>query len=126
MAEAMAAAAYRRGITGEVVTWIPGRAGDVKNRGFDHAEVLARGVGARLGLPVVPLLQPAGPKADQTGLDSAQRWENLKGAFVARNAHGGVVLVDDVMTTGATIRAGAGALSAAGASRIEGLVACRA
>jgi predicted amidophosphoribosyltransferase len=126
LAEALCHNAWRRGISGAVVTWVPGTPADVRRRGYDHAEVLARDVAVRLGLPASPLLSPARVRQDQTMLDAAQRRRNLKDAFVARRVHGGVVLVDDVMTTGATICTCAGALLRAGAGAVEGLVGCRA
>ena len=126
LADALCLNAWRQGVRGEVVTWIPGTPQASAGRGYDHAEVVARAVAARLGLPATPLLAQARAKSDQTELDAAQRRRNLKGAFVARPVHGGVVLVDDVMTTGATICTGADALLHAGAEAVEGLVGCRA
>lgn len=126
LADAMCRSAWRDGIAGEVVTWVPGNRAEVRRRGYDHAEVLARLVAARLGLPAAPLLTPTRAKTDQTALSGAQRRENPKGAFVARPVHRRVVLVDDVMTTGATICTCAGALIRKGAVGVEGLVGCRA
>lgn len=126
LAGAMCASAWRDGVTGDLVTWVPGNRAEARRRGYDHGEVLARLVARRLGLPVAGLLRVAGPKTDQTSLTAAQRRENPKGAFLARPVHGRVVLVDDVMTTGATICACAGVLLRAGATAVEGLVGCRA
>ncbi|MDQ3914914.1 MAG: hypothetical protein M3323_06215 [Actinomycetota bacterium] len=126
LAEATCRAAWRDGIAGDVVTWVPCARADARARGYDHAAALARVVGSRLGLPVTPLLDPNGPKSDQTALGAAQRRENMKDAFVARPVRARVVLVDDVMTTGATICTCARALLRAGASAVEGLVSCRA
>ncbi len=126
LADAMCRAAWRDGVSGDAVTWVPGNAVEARRRGYDHAEVLARLVAARLGLPVRRLLAVATAKSDQTALSGAQRRDNPKGAFVARPVHGRMVLVDDVMTTGATICACAGALLSAGAASVEGLVGCRA
>lgn len=126
LATAMCDSAWRDGISGDVVTWVPGNVVEARRRGYDHAEVLGRLVGARLGLPVRSFLTPGAAKTDQTGLSGAQRRENPKGAFLARPVHGRVVLVDDVMTTGATICACADALIRAGATSVEGLVGCRA
>lgn len=123
--DALCASAWRDGVTGDVVTWVPGNRPEARRRGFDHAEVIARGVAARIGLPVVRLLEPSEGKRDQTGLSAAQRRENPKGAFVARPVHRRVVLVDDVMTTGTTICTCAAALLQAGAEAAEGLVGCR-
>jgi predicted amidophosphoribosyltransferase len=126
LAEALCHNAWRQGIAGGVVTWVPGTPADVRKRGYDHAEVVGREVAARLGLPATPLLAPGRPRRDQTALDAAQRRANVKDAFVARPVHGGVVLVDDVMTTGTTICTCARALLRSGASAVEGLVGCRA
>ena len=126
LADAISRSAWRDGVTGDLVTWVPGNRAEARRRGYDHAEVLARLVAARLGLPVRRLLELRGGKVDQTSLTGAQRRENPKDAFVARRVHARVVLVDDVMTTGATICACAGALRRAGADAVEGLVGCRA
>ena len=126
LADALCRNAWRDGLSGRVVTWVPGTPGDVRRRGYDHAEVLARAVAARLGLPAARLLGLQGPKMDQTGLSAAQRRQNPKGAFVARPVGGEVVIVDDVMTTGTTICTCARALRGAGARTVEGLVGCRA
>ena len=62
---------------------------------------------------------------DQVGLSAAQRHNNLEGAFGARRAvHGTVVVVDDVITTGATLNSAAKALKFAGAQRIFALALC--
>ena len=126
LADAICRSAWRDGVTGDLVTWVPGNRAEARRRGYDHAEVLARLVAARLGLPVRGLLRLRGPKPDQTTLTGAQRREGPKDAFLARRVHGRVVIVDDVMTTGATICACAGALQRAGAEAVEGLVGCRA
>lgn len=126
LAEAACLAAWRDGLRGDVVTWVPCAPRDARARGYDHAAVLARSVARRLGLPAAPLLAPNRHRSDQTGLGAAQRRENLKDAFVARPVHGRVVLVDDVVTTGATICTCARALVRAGAGGVEGLVGCRA
>ena len=118
--------AWRDGIAGDVVTWVPCSPADRRVRGYDHAEVLGRRIARRLGLPAAPLLHLNRPKSDQTELSAAQRRENLKGAFVAQAVHGRVVIVDDVMTTGATICTCASALLTAGATAVDGLVGCRA
>jgi ComF family protein len=62
---------------------------------------------------------------DQVGLSAAQRHDNLEGAFGTRRAmYGTVVIVDDVITTGATLNSAAKALRFAGAQRIFALALC--
>jgi predicted amidophosphoribosyltransferase len=124
LVDELARAVARTGLAGEVVTWVPGRTRDVRKRGFDHAEVIARGLAARLGLPVVSLLARSRPRPDQSGLTAAQRWTNLEDAFRARPCSAPTVLVDDLITTGATAGACARALIAAGAPRVELVAAC--
>jgi ComF family protein len=101
----------------------------LRERGFDQAWELARTVAGALDLPARPdLLRRVRATPAQTGLDAAARRRNLREAFVAtqqlRGVH--VALVDDVMTTGATIEAAARALRAAGATRVDVWVVARA
>ena len=113
-------------IDSEIVTWVPARSKDKAARGFDHAEVLARGVAAKLGLSAIPLLARRGHQPDQAGLDRSHRLQNLTSAFVPTTAAAEkVLLIDDLVTTGATATACASSLRCAGAERIDLLVACR-
>lgn len=124
---AITASCRRAGVTADVVTWVPARREDATRRGFDHAEVLARGVAAGLGLPVARLLTRRGVQPDQTTLSRRQRLANLEGAFSATTPISSrVLLVDDLVTTGATAVACAGALRVAGAADVELAVASRA
>ena len=128
LAAGITSALARTGSRATVVTWVPGHRPDMRARGFDHGELLARTVAARLGLPARALLTRIGSTADQTGLGAAARRANLAGAFGARpGAYGqSVLLVDDVVTTGATAAACASALRAGGASQVDVAAACRA
>jgi ComF family protein len=123
--EALWEAVIRHGLRGTVLTWVPARRSDVRRRGFDHAALLARGVSRRTGLAARRLLVRTGASLDQASLTAAERHTNLGDAFSARAASGRVVLVDDLVTTGATATACARALRAAGATGVELLAACR-
>lgn len=124
--DAMVRSSRLAALDADVVTWVPARSRDRAARGFDHAEVLARGVAARLGLPAASLLARRGHQVDQAGLDRARRLTNLASAFRAPGGVSGrILLIDDLVTTGATARSCAGALTAAGAARIDVLVGCR-
>ncbi|MGH2734971.1 MAG: ComF family protein [Actinomycetota bacterium] len=124
LVEALVALAQGRGVRAEVVTWVPGRRREQRVRGFDHAEVLARGLAGALGLPCSALLERVAERPDQASLGAAQRRSNLRGAFQARSAAGAVLLVDDLLTTGATASACAEALRASRASFVEAMTAC--
>jgi predicted amidophosphoribosyltransferase len=123
---AMVAEAIAGGVQSSLVAWVPGRARDRRRRGFDHAEVLGRGVARALGLGARPLLRLAREPPDQASLSAAARRRNLVGAFAATRCPEPVLLVDDVVTTGATAAACASALRAAGCPLVEVLAACRA
>jgi ComF family protein len=104
-----------------VVVPVPLHVTRLRERGYNQALLLARGLGRRARLPVAPrALVRRRPTPSQAHLDAAARRENLAGAFIATAAvHAPtVILVDDVLTTGATADACARALRGAGATRI--------
>lgn len=99
----------------DVVTWVTTPAARVRQRGADHAERLAGLVAARLELPVRPLLRARSVPSSHDRYDAVH---DLPGTDV--------LLVDDILTTGATAwRAGA-CLDAAGAGRLHLAVLARA
>jgi ComF family protein len=104
----------------------------VRERAFDPVYALARVAARALGAPLAAsTLVRTRPTTSQTGLDRAGRRRNVAGAFAAparerARLHGTtLLLVDDVVTTGATLHEAAGALRAAGAARIVGLCVAR-
>jgi len=112
-----------------LVTAVPLHQNRLRARGYNQALQLARQVGRHLGVPVAPeLLRRVRDTAAQQGLDAAARNSNLRGAFAAPRPVAGrrVLLVDDVMTTGATARECAAVLRAAGATAVEVAVLGRA
>ena len=102
----------------------------LRQRGYDQALELARRLARLGGLPVrADALRRVRATAAQTRLDAAARQRNLQAAFAVRAgvtlpAH--VALVDDVMTTGATLHACARVLLAAGVRRVDAWCIARA
>ena len=91
-----------------------------RERGYDQAALLAEALGATLGVPrLAGALRRERPTRPQTTLDAAGRRRNLRGAFRVASAvelrGRSVLLVDDVITTGATFEAALAALESAGA-----------
>jgi predicted amidophosphoribosyltransferase len=98
----------------DVVTWAPTSRQRVRRRGHDQSELLARRLAREIGVPCRRLLIKTSTNV-QTG---APRIMRLQGSvYTARNLRGGthVIVVDDVVTTGTTMRCAASALREAGA-----------
>lgn len=104
----------------------------LRERGFNPAGLLARGVGEALDLPVLEALSRPAEAPRQVGLPPSRRAANVRNAFVAERVRAGpllpphVLLVDDVLTTGATGAAAAECLARAGAERVGLLTFARA
>ncbi len=121
----------RAGRGGDLLTWVPVHDSRRRERGFDQAEELARAMAARLRLPVAGCLERRQRTIAQHALGQAQRADNTAGAFVAAGAMREglrgrwVVIVDDIMTTGATLTGCAAALEAAGALAVSAITVAR-
>lgn len=97
-------------------------------RGFNQAEMVGRWVGEGLGLELVDMLERRRATQPQTKLGGEARGKNVRRAFGVRRGlvvSEGVLLVDDVWTTGATMRAGSQALKRAGVKEVWGLTLAR-
>jgi competence protein ComFC len=102
-----------------------------KERGYNQAAVIAKPFAKRLGLRYKPvLLTRIRPRPDKHILSMEERWESVRGAFATRPGSAvdnlRVLLVDDVLTTGATLDSCAKTLRDAGAKSVVGLTVARA
>ena len=102
-----------------------------KERGFNQVDLFAKPLARLMNLPYRPiLLMRTRPRPERHLLTHDERWDAVRGAFAMHS--GGrvdnlsVLLLDDVMTTGATLDACAGALRDAGAESVLGLTLARA
>jgi ComF family protein len=122
MAAQMAASLPPGLLRGAVLVPVPVPPGRRRRRGFNQAERLAACLAARTGGRVLDCLERVGAAGPQVGRDREQRLRGLRGAVRVRPgalAPRRAVVVDDVVTTGATLGACAEALRWAGVSRVE-------
>lgn len=110
----------------QAIVPVPLHLSRLRQRGYDQAWELARPLARALQLPLCRGLHRQRPTPPQSELDASERKRNLRGAFIAVGqppAH--VVLLDDVMTTGATLQAAALTLRRAGVQRVDAWVCAR-
>lgn len=113
------------------VVAVPLDASRQRERKYNQAALLAKVAARELGLPLLPAsaLRRTRATPPQSGLSRPERQENMKGAFAAKSPPKGmperILLIDDVMTTGATLDACAAALLAAGAREVVALTVAR-
>ncbi len=99
-----------------------------RQRGYNQAALLASALGRETGLPVLDLLERRRPTARQHGLGKAARLHNLRGAFGLRQGVSvphGLILVDDILTTSATLESCALVLRDGGAASVYGFAIAR-
>jgi len=126
----------RVGAGGDVLVPVPVHATRRRRRGYDQAELLARAAATELGFPCATILERSRATIAQFDLDRSQRAVNVAGAFRLRADPGRpshprplagrwVVLIDDVVTTGASLAACAVPLIEAGAVGVSAITVAR-
>jgi competence protein ComFC len=126
LAAPLMAAVLDRGERFDAVVPVPLHRSRLRRRGFNQAELLARGVAAAINAPVSDTLHVVRKTRDQVELSAAERRANVEGAYAVRGvARGRVLLVDDVFTTGATTSSCAATLLRAGADEVHAISLCR-
>jgi ComF family protein len=109
----------------EVIVPVPLHKGRLRERGYNQSALLSHELSVRAGLPMVDgVLARTAPTRPQVGLSIEERADNVRNAFRCLGQgllDARVLLVDDVWTTGATMRACGQALLAGGARAVWGL-----
>jgi ComF family protein len=112
----------------DIVLALPLHPRRLRKRGFNQATQIAREVASRHRLPLEhTLVERVSDTPPQTGLPWAERRRNVRGSFLCRTDLSGkrIIVVDDVMTTGATLNELAGVLKRSGAECVTNLVVAR-
>jgi ComF family protein len=123
----------RAGAGGDLLVPVPVHADRARKRGYDQAVLIAQVAAQQLNVPVAAILERGRATIAQFDLDRSHRATNVQGAFRLRPGAPGtrplderwVILVDDVVTTGATIAACASALETAGALAVSAIAVAR-
>jgi competence protein ComFC len=118
----------RGDLTFDAVTAVPMHRSKLRRRGYNQAELLARALSRKIGIPFDgSLLAKTVERSPQSSLPRAERSGNVRNAFVSRDSAKGkaILLVDDVSTTGETLRACAKVLGRAGAGRVCAVVVAK-
>ena len=111
----------------DIITYVPMTRTDRRARGFNQAQLLAHGLGKRLGVPVRRLLTKVRQTPAQAKLSARERRKNLRNAFsVVRSGEGAVLIIDDIYTTGATVEECAQVLKEGGYGPVYVLTVARA
>lgn len=109
-------------IYADVICYVPMTKKSEKKRGFNQCEVIARHIGYHINIPVSDCIKKIKNTKEQKTLTKEERVKNLKGAFkvirVKDIKNKDVILIDDVMTTGATINECKDVLKKSGANKI--------
>lgn len=112
----------------EAVTFVAVHATRRRERGYDQAECIAKGIASALNKPLLATVRRTRYTGTQTSLNDVERAANVAGAFCvplpAQISAKHLLLVDDVFTTGATVNAASAALLHAGARRVDVLTLC--
>ena len=142
LAAPLGAAIARRwrvaGAGGDLIVPVPVHADRARSRGYDQAELIARSAARDLGLPCAAILERSRATIAQFDLDRSARATNVQGAFRLRPRPASsraattrpltgrwIILIDDVVTTGATLAACAEALIEAGAIGVSAATVAR-
>lgn len=97
----------------------------LRKRGYNHAEILAKNLGKRLGLSVQNSLKRIKETKPQYGLKREERVRNIRGAFAMKpgqNKYKTTLLIDDIVTTGSTLLEAANILKRNGFEKVYGVI----
>ena len=106
LGEKMAAVVLKNNLIFDFITFVPATKQSLRKRGYNQSELLAKAISEVLKIKVIYTLDKIRETKDQIGLNEEMRWQNILGSYRLKNnvkfKNKKILLVDDVMTTGAT------------------------
>ncbi|MEJ5230211.1 ComF family protein [Pseudothermotoga sp. U03pept] len=100
------------------ITWVPSSLFSLEERGFDTMLLIAQAVSRKIHIPIKSVLQSSS-RSNKRGMTRQERRNSVKGSFLAfRGVNEDIALIDDVFTTGSTVKECAKVLKEAGARSI--------
>lgn len=113
----------------DYITFVPSSREAYKKRGYNQSEYLSKIISDKIHIPMGSCLCKVKKTKDQIGLSTIERWENVKGSFDVINNdkfnNKNILLIDDVLTTGATVFYCASKIKKSGAKNIYILTAAK-
>lgn len=107
----------------QVISFVPMHKKKERERGYNQSEILARKIAKYLDLDCIDVFQKVVDTKFQVGLEKLEREDNLKDAFVVKSSPEEIIIVDDVITTGATIAELTKMAKKAGIKKVTALIA---
>lgn len=113
----------------DLITYIPSSKESLKKRGFNQCLYISNIISERCKTPCEDILKRSHSVKDQIGLDDIKRWENIRGVFSVKEESSiknkRVLIIDDVITTGATVFFAAKAIKECGSKEVFILTAAK-
>lgn len=123
ISEIMLEKILEKNLNEEVISFVPMHKKKERERGYNQSEILARKIAKSLDLDCIDVFQKIVDTKFQVNLKKLEREENLKDAFVVKSTPEEIIIVDDVITTGATIAELTKMAKKAGIKKVTALIA---
>lgn len=123
ISEIMLEKILEKNLNKEVISFVPMHRKKERERGYNQSEILARKIAKSLDLDCIDVFQKVVDTKFQVGLEKLEREDNLKDAFVVKSSPEEIIIVDDVITTGATIAELTKMAKKAGIKKVTALIA---
>lgn len=123
ISEIMLEKILEKNLNEEVISFVPMHKKKERERGYNQSEILARKIAKSLDLDCIDVFQKIVDTKFQVNLKKMEREENLKDAFVVKSTPEEIIIVDDVITTGATIAELSKIAKMSGIKKVTALIA---